>query len=303
MSKQPAGSKQPCRLSVCIVTFKRPEQLELCLARIAPGTQSLDSSLYEVLVSDDCPDGSARSVSDRFPTVTWLQGPGRGIAANRNHVARAAQGDWIVYVDDDELPEPNWLENMHRAAATGQWDVIEGQVVPGDYPDSIFWYCPCIKQGGFFGAGNLGIRKVVLFDLGLFDEHLGNSHEDMDLGRRIRAAGLRTTFLEQAIVLHPARQRTFKQVIRNALLQQRQAYKLDPLSGMPASKWLIRSIYLAPWTIRYLYRCIRIQYALDDRRKWRRFLMDFGIRIGCAPLGLIQILASPGEKDASQKRG
>jgi cellulose synthase/poly-beta-1,6-N-acetylglucosamine synthase-like glycosyltransferase len=280
-------TSRPVFFSVCIITFRRPALLKQCLELIAPGQQTLDPLLYEVLVSDDCPDGSAREVVHQTAFAHWIQGPALGVAANRNCVAKAASGVWIVYIDDDELPEPDWLQQLYIVASSGDWDVIEGRVEPADYPDSIFWYAPRVPYGGCFVLANLAILREVLFELGGFDERFRVSHEDMELGMRIQKAGLRTVFVSEALVWHPARQMTLVQVWRRLIQQQCQTFELfhqrDVLTGLQGL------LYLLIWTAKYWFRVLRIEWALKPDFHWRRQVQANVLRALACPVASLRL--------------
>jgi GT2 family glycosyltransferase len=283
-----SGALQAPYFSVCIITYRRPDLLAKCLERIAPGRQTLDAANYEVVVSDDCPEGSARQVVANGGFARWVKGPEQGVAANRNNAAQAARGEWIVFVDDDELPEPDWLEKLHEAAVSGTWDVIEGRVEPVDYPDSVFWYAPTVRQGGLFCTANLAIRRELLVKLGGFDQRLRVSHEDVELGGRIVASGCRTTFQGDAVVYHPARKSTFRQGWAKAVQQQYQTYRLNHGIGgdRPA-----KPLHVLTWSFKYLYRTFRIQWAVVGVRRWRRFLCESVLRVLCCPAASLKLLS------------
>ena len=210
------------------------------------------------------------------------------MAANRNCVARAARGKWIVFVDDDELPEQDWLEHLFHAACSNRWDVIQGSVEPVNYPDSIFWYAPTVRFSGHFCTANLAIRREVLFRLGGFDEKMTVSHEDVELGRRIVKAGLPTTFLSDAKVRHPARRLTLHQVIAGIIQQQCQSYALqNPSNERRYGGW----IRVVLWSARYWWRCSRIECAVSlANKQCRQFLIRGVIRALCCPLSVFQII-------------
>ena len=278
--------------SVSIITFRRSELLTCCLDRLSGGQQTLDEKHYEVVVSDDDPQRSAKPVVDSFPGVRWVQGPGRGVAANRNCVAKAARGEWIVYVDDDELPEPDWLEQHFRAAQSGLWDIIEGRVEPINYPDSIFWYAPTVPWGGIYCTANLAIRREALQQLGGFDESLRTSHEDMELGGRIREAGLRTHFAASAVVKHPARRLTLRQVWRRMIQQQCQTYALAHRNGSRGDTELMSLAVVFSWSLRYWVRCLRIQWAIEGKKLGRRLVEENVLRAFNCPFAIMHIVKS-----------
>ncbi|MFN9645267.1 MAG: glycosyltransferase family 2 protein [Cyanobacteriota bacterium] len=275
--------------SVCIITFRRPALLKQCLDRLAPERQVLPSHLYEVIVSDDCPDASARPTVQEFSFARWIQGPSQGIAANRNHVARASLADWIVFIDDDELPSPDWLAQIYELVRSGSWDVIEGRVEPIDYPDSILWYAPMVRSAGMFCTANLAIKREQFFSVGGFDERLRTSHEDIELGQRIKAAGLRSCFLESACVLHPARRISFSQVLKRTIQQQCQSYLLPNRKNKTGWR---SSPTIVVWSLKYLVRTFRMQTSVEGFSRWRSLLMGAVIRTFCCPFACIRIICS-----------
>src|SRR5688572_12603571 len=93
-------------ISVVIPTCDRLELLEICLKQLCPGVQvgvtllpskcNIRSSpdptankghAYEVVVSDDGLRSCKAFVEEKFPWVSWVAGPRRGPAANRNNGA------------------------------------------------------------------------------------------------------------------------------------------------------------------------------------------------------------------------
>jgi GT2 family glycosyltransferase len=275
--------------SVCIITYRRISLLKQCLDCIAPGRQTLHSSLYEIVISDDCPDGSSRIFVEHLGFARWIQGPNRGVAANRNNVAMAAKGKWIVFVDDDELPEPDWLENFYVVAKSGNWDVLEGRVDPTDYPDSLLWYAPRVSSGGNFCTANLAIRYQVLLQLGGFDERLRVSHEDMELGYRINKADLRTKFIQNALVKHPARRISLSQAWRVMIQQQCQTFVLQHRDGFYGGRESPDTVYIFLWSLRFFIRCLRLEKSYKQPEHWRRPIQSILLRILILPIASIQI--------------
>src|SRR5665213_3286620 len=96
------------KFSVIIPTCNRNDLLRKCLDLLAPSNQTIDN--YEIIVTDDSKDGIAKDlIKQDYPWVCWVEGPKRGPAANRNNGAKTANGDWLVFIDDDCLPDKNVL--------------------------------------------------------------------------------------------------------------------------------------------------------------------------------------------------
>ena len=192
--------------SVIIPTCHRNADLALCLDCLAPGEQSLPSETYEVIVTDDGRDSTAEAmIRDRYPWAKWTQGPRRGPAANRNHGARQAQGEWLVFTDDDCLPSQGWLgayfEELHTA------DVLEGLTRADRGRESYAEEAPINLTGGYLWSCNFSIERKSFEAVGGFDESFpAPAMEDCDLRENLREAGIPFRFIAQAEVIHPWRQ-------------------------------------------------------------------------------------------------
>ncbi len=99
------------RASVCICTRNRPRELERALASIAASSHAAD----QIVVSDDGDGEEAATVvaAAQLP-VTYVRGPGTSLGANRNCAAAAAQGDFLLFLDDDALLGEDYLATMDR---------------------------------------------------------------------------------------------------------------------------------------------------------------------------------------------
>ncbi|MCC6730580.1 MAG: glycosyltransferase [Chthonomonadales bacterium] len=194
----------PC-ISVIIPTCHRNEQLALCLDRLAPGEQTLPPDRYEVIVTDDGSASTAeRILRERYPWARWVPGPRKGPAANRNSGARQARGEWLVFTDDDCLPEPAWLAAYADAMAQDAL-ALEGAIAPVGEPASELSECPTNLAGGCFWSANISVKRSLFEAVGGFDARFPYAaHEDEDLYLRLRER-TRVRFVPGARVLHPIR--------------------------------------------------------------------------------------------------
>src|SRR5258706_13865972 len=95
-------------ITVCICTYKRPQYLdhlvqELCLQ----GTGWLFS--YSIVVTDNDREQSAKNVVTNNAgkssiQITYDSEPEQNIALARNRALANATGEFIAFIDDDELP-------------------------------------------------------------------------------------------------------------------------------------------------------------------------------------------------------
>lgn len=195
-------------LSVVIPTYHRNDLLAKCLDRLAPGQQTLSADHYEVIVTDDGRQSTAEAMlQSHYPGVKWVEGPHKGAGANRNQGAAQAQGEWIVFTDDDCLPSPDWLQAYVTAMASNH-GVYEGFTGCEAGIRSPLMHAPSNRTGGFLWSCNMMVRADVFRELGGFDPVFPYPHmEDVDFRERILAAGYDFPFVEDAIVDHPPRRR------------------------------------------------------------------------------------------------
>ena len=215
-------------VQVSVLTFRRDEDLRALLPTLieqlddaAPPGRGSHGFRAEVLVVDNDPAGGAESVVAQMSSarVRYVCEPTPGIAAARNRALDEAPADGlVVFIDDDERPEPHWLARLldtwseHRPAAVG--GPVEA-VLDGDVD-------PWIEAGRFFHRAfreglRTGMSVVVaptgniLLDMsrinahGLrFDSSLGLSGgEDTLFTRQLVGSGETIVWCQEAVVLDP----------------------------------------------------------------------------------------------------
>lgn len=154
------------RVAVAVCTRDRAAVLRRCLERMAACAFSPDAT-WEVLVvnngSRDETDAVALACPDRL-RVRLVHEPRPGLSLARNRALESAAGDYIVWIDDDVLVEPGWLEAY--VTAFRRWPtaaVFGGPIAPrfeGELPAWLAQTLPYI--GGIFGARDLGPEPVPL---------------------------------------------------------------------------------------------------------------------------------------------
>jgi len=207
----------PTRVAVCISTFKRQKLLRELLHGIGRlSFHKVPAPEIEIVVVDT-PDesGSARdiceSVSLPWP-IKYVIEPRRGLTYARNRaVAEAGLAAFIAFIDDDEVPSPQWLDELLWAQAEFGADVVAGPVSPTYAPEVADW----IKAGGFFASPPraTGTRcKTAATHNGLAATHVfksvpGFDHtfalsgaEDTDFFLRAAQAGCKIVWSQEAVV-------------------------------------------------------------------------------------------------------
>ena len=230
-------AEQTHHLSVCICTFKRAELLKRLLASLAKQrTEGLFT--YSVVVADNDGMQSAQPVVAAFSSqsplpVTYCVERQQNIALARNRAIENADGDFVVFIDDDEFPAEDWLHNLLKTYLAYRADGVLGPVRPCFEVEPPQW----VKKGGFFErptyatgskmrwpetrTGNVLFRKNILDGFEApFRAEFGTAGEDVDFFRRMMEKGYTFIWCNEAIAYEvvPPSRCTRSYVLKRALL-------------------------------------------------------------------------------------
>jgi succinoglycan biosynthesis protein ExoM len=208
-------------VSICIATYQRPEGLKRLMEGIdrLVFTQ-LPLPAIEVIIVDNDPARSAQAFCEHSKSnfqwkLKYFGEPQRGISYVRNKavVEVSPQADFVAFIDDDEVPEPDWLEQLLIVQQAERADVVAGPALPFfPMPDPPQWvikgkfFEPLRYQTGqpikFAGAGNVLVRAEVLREMGkIFDERFAlTGGEDSHFFMRVDRAGYKLVWADRAIV-------------------------------------------------------------------------------------------------------
>ncbi len=128
--------------TVAIPTYNGANRLPKLLAKLAQQT-GIENIAWEVIIVDNnSKDDTAKVVqayqaawSKSMPGVAlkYFFEPEQGAAFARLKAVREAQGEWIGFLDDDNLPEPDWIAVAYSFAQEHpQAGAIGGQI-HGDF--------------------------------------------------------------------------------------------------------------------------------------------------------------------------
>ncbi|MEM0942709.1 MAG: glycosyltransferase [Pseudomonadota bacterium] len=124
------------RLVIAALTYRRPEGLADLLAALA--RLSLGDIDASAVIVDNSPEAGARAqvgaAADTSPyPLAYLHQPQRGISFARNmalETALAADAHLMAFIDDDEIPPPDWILKMRAAMRTTGAEAVLGAVIP-----------------------------------------------------------------------------------------------------------------------------------------------------------------------------
>ena len=210
----------PPLVSVCISHFDRPALLAQTIDSLRAQTWP---ALEVVLVDDASPSAATRD---------WLAAQEADFAArgwqiirndtelwqsiSRNKAARAARGEFILVMDDDNLARPHEVETMVRAllatgadAAGAYQALFEGDddALKSELPDRVEFF----PTGGpadvglvwnVFGDVNVMFRRAAFEAVGGYTAEPELGCEDYEIGAALNLAGRRLIIIPEALYMY-----------------------------------------------------------------------------------------------------
>ena len=217
-------------ISVVVCTYNREKYIYNVLQSIAENDYPKDG--YEiVLVNNNCTDNTEAECTrfcNDYPDLAFkiVNEPNQGLSHARNCGIREANGDIIVYVDDDALVNKEYLRTYADFFATHpNIDAAGGPVIPKYETEEPSWmshYTKMLLTGykyngkqvkefapnDYPGGGNAAYRASIFEKVGLFNEELGRkgdnltASEEKDIFDKMRTQGMRIYYLPNAILYH-----------------------------------------------------------------------------------------------------
>ena len=255
------------RTVLAVLTYRRPAELNGLLPLLLQQGEQAATARVRVLVVDNDPEGTGRPIA-AASGADYAQEVRPGIAAARNRALdEARDDDLLVFIDDDERPEPGWLDALLSTHRRLQGAGVVGPVVSSFEGELPGW----VAAGDFFhrrrlptgtpvtvaATNNILLDLDVLRHLGLrFDERFGLSGgSDTLFSRSLVAGGGKLYWCDEALVVDrvPCERMTRRWVLTRAVR-----------SG---NSWGRTSLFLAP----------------RHRREW--------VRLRLVGMGLARLLA------------
>lgn len=204
-------------VSILIPTWRRLTELTRCLRALRDEVVGHGHAEVVTIHAPGDEATEAAIVAEHSAWVDVQRASQRNLSLQRNHGARGARGDVVVYLDDDAWPQPGWLTALLTPLVDTRIAGVGGRVVRGD--GSLQYGGMAVTPSGrpfvladdaeppagaarTLPGGNLAVRRDVLFALGGFDENIAYHFDDVDFSLRLAAAGHRAVYRRDATVYH-----------------------------------------------------------------------------------------------------
>jgi len=206
-------------ISVIIATYNGRHKIEKILSSL----ESQSMKHFElVVVVDGSLDGTPAFLQKRLSSlkdIKVIEQVNKGRAGARNSGAKLANGDLLIFFDDDLILEPDCLE-VHIGHHRSSPESIGGgrPVLVSEPKNSFFhkyrsylsskWEKPLLEAVGpvnelqpFFTAANFSIPRLLFEQLGGFNESLTDA-EDQEMAIRADQSGVPIYYLSKAVAYH-----------------------------------------------------------------------------------------------------
>lgn len=189
-------------ISIVLCTYNNADSLSKTLQDIA--ANNLDSGLIELIViNNNSPDHTEQVVKELQPTFNfpcrYYVENNQGLSHARNLGLAKAQGEYILFTDDDAIINNNWLSVYIDRIRTLSPDCVFSKIIvdwQGRKPE---WFLPSYSpffavidygeqelqitdnEHEFYGK-NFCIRQQLLHDFGGFNPRLGRCGDKLVAG-------------------------------------------------------------------------------------------------------------------------
>lgn len=217
-------------LTVAICTHNHERRLTRTLRelkRVVPPDSSWELLIVDNASTDGTPQVAAAS-DWRTPDVKVrvVHEERLGVSNARNRAIQEATGEYVVFMDDDETPDPQWLCAFERVILTTRPDALGGRIEvmfeDGERPawlqDELLGFLGKLDHGSAprplldpatpIFTGNSAYRRDAFTRIGAFNATLGRKGnvntggEDVEIYRRMIASGCKVWWVPDAVIYH-----------------------------------------------------------------------------------------------------
>jgi glycosyltransferase involved in cell wall biosynthesis len=243
------------RISVVIPTYNRSKLLRKTVQSVLDQTYKD----YEILVVNNSSTDDTKEMLESLkdPRIHILDIQNQGvIAKSRNLGMRSAQGEYIAFLDDDDLWLPEKLEKQtayleehpeYDLVYTPVWTIDENDArkeylkIKRDPVDGRIFYE--LVRGNYISTLTVMIRKTLLSDIGLFSEDPAlRSIEDYDYWLRI-ALKKQIGFIDEPLALYRVHSSGVSKTVNESKLNQRVLRSFENSPGVADREKIVSRIY------------------------------------------------------------
>lgn len=298
-------------LSIIICTFNRAENLSECFKHLDSQINVGDLQWEVVLVDNNSNDNTHTTVEELAKifafNIRYIFEPEQGLSFARNRGISETTSRYIIFIDDDIRPVPEWLSSIYSTFRNNDCDAVGGRILV-ESPETLpSWITP--DMYGFLGqqdfgdiphqmdgkkefpfGGNMAFQRRVIEKIGCFDTGMGRKGgtdnrdglfkgEETDFFHRLADSGGTIYYEPRATVRHKIlpyqlKKRFFRILHYNAgiLKAIKDNQKIDrSIFGIP--------LFLFPQLFRSILKYITLLITVGPSNAFRQ-QMNIGYFIG-----------------------
>ena len=295
--------------SVVVCTYNRAALLASCLQGLSE--QSLDKSLYEVIVVNNNSTDNTKDIVDDFASYSNFRvivEMNQGLSHARNRGWQEASGEYVAYIDDDAIAFSDWVENMLEfirrypsvKAFGGPYYGYSIVEIPEWVPPGFGSHSlgeqerPIVMGKESISGSNMVFAKDLLQNVGGFRTDLGMSGntisygEETELVKRILNRGLDIYYLPSMKVKHLIQESKmslswmFRSAYANGRCSAKKFNKFRPLSrhfynflrALVASLNIFKPFPLIPFKRKVLFSFRPLFVSLGAMKEWCMIVLN-----------------------------
>ncbi|HCD38664.1 MAG TPA: glycosyltransferase family 2 protein [Candidatus Omnitrophica bacterium] len=213
----------PAMVSVVIVTWNKKQDVVRCLNSVK---KSIYPSLEIIVVDNNSTDGTSGIIEQDFPEVTLIKNPIDLLAAGgRNTGIKYAKGDFIFFLDDDNVVDDNAISMLVEIMSGDKEIGIAGPKMYYLKDPQRIWYAGSdisliTGKTGYVGLNEIDafqyesiretghvpnaflVRREAIEAIKGFDESYVMFYEESDFAFRVKKCNFKVVFCPQARVWH-----------------------------------------------------------------------------------------------------
>ena len=184
------------RVSVIIPTHNRRNLLCAAIDSVLAQTYP---EIEIIVVDDGSTDDTTDAMAQYVGRIVYLRQTNQGVAATRNAGIWAATGEYLTFLDDDDLMLPTKVERQVQLLASHpDAGLVHCRFHHVDRDGNVLHKVGVLPQGhvlkpllcrNFVWMGAPMVRRQCIEQVGLFDEHIPAACADWDMWLRIAQAG------------------------------------------------------------------------------------------------------------------
>jgi GT2 family glycosyltransferase len=191
-------------VTIVFLVYNRREELRESLGRMLRESDYPSDRVDVIVVDNASTDGSADMVRDQFPDVRVITHPRNVGVSGWNEGFAAAEGEWVLALDDDCYLPPDGLSRAVAAARKHDGDLVSFRVVSTTEAGIEFTRTYRTGLFMFWGCAAL-IRREVLQELTGYDPEIFVLANELEFVLRFFDRGFRHLHLPDVDAQHMKR--------------------------------------------------------------------------------------------------